>query len=1171
MANDFHEERKWKKVAAGELARQAVRARQPPRRSSVAVSTAPMTAHEVLAWWRRRQGAERSQRHARSKLRDRHAADLARTPRRAADDVASAVRRAVSEREAKSAAADGGSSGVPLLQLRAADRARCDARAHHVIGRLQRCADRGPQLLVVPTRAVGAWSALLARRWGEASALTLRTAMDLWLPWRRVRQAHVCVVGAEALSTRCGRELVRRDWATVTFAWTNRRSPRRAEATVAAAVLRELAQCACGGDDALPPLTAPPPPPPRWVASPRGFAHYNDGCAVESLDVWSALAALALPRAFGALDAARRWCRSRAPAAALLLLGGAAPRASAAAALAPWRCDAVSCTLAPPQRELLRLERLTPPPPPPSPSRIESSSAAAIAERNAIRALVVLHAVCNRPELLSSARVPLAVVHAAGAAPPAVLGRVATRRPLDDFRQRARLLDVRVGHGTVVPRLWLVASRWLAQREVGDDLALRHGSAASIDLGRCRALRRLLPCARTVSRGFIDLGRCEVALHRDLVADASIWALGLPGLARCVAAPVAAAPASMLATLPVARCAALRAWRAAALWRRPELESGKWAELLRALRDARARSARCAVLAHDPLVLAAAERCLLAWRWPYRRASDGLFGGGTAHVVLLALLPPPKPPQSKKAKAKVGGAAADQRLVRLECGVAILLDGDGDSAAEAMASVARVVVGRPLPAEALHLVRLVSAKEGGGGKNAGRKKKLKTLAAAVKAARVKAAQPVGPSLLLAINASTIGELCARFASDEAGECDEADGARPSSDAEAEGVATTLLPTVVVAAAAAVVAAVGSIADHRSRFLAAHAATSSVPLRLQPSSAFPTRAQRRAAIAMARQRQRQQHSSLQTKDLFYPVAQLTDGTALDWSASYTQFLFNAKRESKGAQEFERALFGPPSARPIAALRVQMTEDQAQAKLRLHGWAPLAKRTVGRGRGATRVNNSLAPLPPATRRPAWDAAVAEEWGITAASASASASSAAAAERDVGEPPLVVSVLYRNRGAGVRKKSAHIATPVIEYPKKGKASKVKVKKRGRGVSQQMEASSLGGGGAMASGLGGAQSKRSRCSNGASLPWLQREEQPRDASETSKRALEQLRTLVRLTKRVGINAGSRGGRARARSVDLKVKGMVSPRTGRKRSSGNVHAKVVALLGEQTHASHHM
>ena len=107
------------------------------------------------------------------------------------------------------------------------------------------------------------------------------------------------------------------------------------------------------------------------------------------------------------------------------------------------------------------------------------------------------------------------------------------------------------------------------------------------------------------------------------------------------------------------------------------------------------------------------------------------------------------------------------------------------------------------------------------------------------------------------------------------------------------------------------------------------------------------------------------------------------------------------------------------------------------------------------------------------------------------------------------LVVNVLYRNTGPGVRSTSAHFATPVLEYPSKKKAPKPKSRKRGRPGAAGREHDAADRGAA----------KRSRAHRGVEeLPWRRRDSgaplptEERFAAAQPKRRIERLRALMRL-----------------------------------------------------------
>ena len=589
LSNDFKEERKWKAAAAIVLARRA--AAHPLARGSRGPAThvrqgavAAATARQVLAWWRQRDG------HAASDARVR-----APPPRRVdAAPMSSGALDAARIASAIAAAHDG-RAAVIVLRREPEDQLRSAARVRAVVGRLREAAAT-PHLLVVPARAVGAWRALIRRHWAEVGDIVaLRGAGDLWLPWQRARGARICIVGAEALSSRHGRELLRRDWSRVTFAWTNRRSAHRAEAAVAGGALRELAQCACAPRAAA---NGAAPRAARWISTPRGFACYADGCAVENSAVWSALVALALPRAFGALAAADAWFATHQGDAAALLCGDA-PRCADFALLT----TVVPCPLAPP---------------PPVLSGTPANAAGTVrctTEREALHAIVLLHCACNCSPLLlargeSTTATPFAMGHvAASFVAPRAARAAAARRELS--------LDLRVEHRAVLPRFWLAACRWLAaepsvaleRRPARARRGATIGSAATlgVPLERIHAVQRALHCART--RGRVRSG--SGARHHALRLSTAVWAFGTPGLARCVALRSAwaqqrmpspeqraRAPAATLARrcpLPLA----LPSWRAAVCWRAPERASAKCAALLRTLRGARAAGQQCTVLAHD--------------------------------------------------------------------------------------------------------------------------------------------------------------------------------------------------------------------------------------------------------------------------------------------------------------------------------------------------------------------------------------------------------------------------------------------------------------------------------------------------------------------------------------------------------------------------------------------
>ena len=123
-------------------------------------------------------------------------------------------------------------------------------------------------------------------------------------------------------------------------------------------------------------------------------------------------------------------------------------------------------------------------------------------------------------------------------------------------------------------------------------------------------------------------------------------------------------------------------------------------------------------------------------------------------------------------------------------------------------------------------------------------------------------------------------------------------------------------------------------DHRARFLAARRAAdrANVSRRLAARGGLARRRLRgpnaNGALFVARPfdpARGSRSAAAETRNLFYPVVSIADGCALDWSHSYTTFLFNAQRATRdGEEQCERILFGPPSARPLAQLRRQHAE-------------------------------------------------------------------------------------------------------------------------------------------------------------------------------------------------------------------------------------------------------
>ena len=364
-------------------------------------------------------------------------------------------------------------------------------------------------------------------------------------------------------------------------------------------------------------------------------------------------------------------------------------------------------------------------------------------------------------------------------------------------------------------------------------------------------------------------------------------------------------------------------------------------------------------------------------------------------------------------------------------------------------------------------------------------------------------------------------------------------------------------------------------DHRARFFAVRRAArraadrAKASRRLDARGGTARRRRRRAdgnangngSLLVARpsaSARSARSAAAETRDLFYPVTSVADGSALDWSRSYTTFLFNAQRATRGALAYERILFGPPSARPLAQLRRQHAERRRydDTKAPSSHYSASSQSAAKRAKAALLPCVSALPLPPPPPRE-------RGWRLSAES------EAEVYRADPGADPadeLVVNVLYRNTGPGVRSTSAHFATPVLEYPSKKKAPKPKSRKRGRPGAAGREHDAADRGAA----------KRSRAHRGVEeLPWRRRDSgaplptEERFAAAQPKRRIERLRALMRLAKRHSA-PGSSATRTRARSVDIKSRGKgggASPR-GRKAKAPGVHQRVQSMLKTQ-HASH--